>query len=211
MGAVDYLKQLAKSISKTGSGELSGIFSDFAGTMGEVGDLAGQATRKKVANAAMEIIHGTENYKAAAKAGGEAFENLNKSMNDLFDGFVGGDSDAAKALDAALSGAQKTATGANAETINAFMGDEGIYGKYVAAAKKGLSGNDIYKAVTGNEKLGAIGGAYTYLTDPTYGSTRRKVAIGGAVAGAIGIRYLQGGTLTRKANGENDIAGVPFI
>ena len=68
----------------------------------------------------------------------------------------------------------------------------------------------MYKSYFGKES-GFLSRAGAYYRDPVYGSNRIGATAGAVVAGGIGIRYLQGGSLTRKANGENDIAGVPFI
>lgn len=62
-----------------------------------------------------------------------------------------------------------------------------------------------------SEGVGLKGLAKGYFGDPELGSTRLKATAGAAVAGGIGIRYLQGGTLTEKPNGERDIAGIPFV
>lgn len=50
-----------------------------------------------------------------------------------------------------------------------------------------------------------------YFGDEANGAIRKKVALGGYAAGAIGLRTLQGGDLTHNARGENDIAGIPFF
>lgn len=42
-------------------------------------------------------------------------------------------------------------------------------------------------------------------------ATRAGVTAGAYAGGAIGLRYLSGGTLTTNNQGESDIAGIPFI
>ena len=59
--------------------------------------------------------------------------------------------------------------------------------------------------------VGLSGLAKGYFGDPEFGSTRLKTTLGAAAATGVGIRYLQGGTLTEKPNGERDIAGIPFV
>ena len=50
-----------------------------------------------------------------------------------------------------------------------------------------------------------------YFGDEVYGKARRQTAIVGAAGIGIGGRYLSGGNLTTNAQGERNIAGVPFI
>lgn len=71
--------------------------------------------------------------------------------------------------------------------------------------------NSALKEVTGKDKMGYLRFAQGYFGDKTYGSTRVKTAIGAYAAGAIGGRYASGGNLTSNAQGERDIAGIPFI
>lgn len=42
-------------------------------------------------------------------------------------------------------------------------------------------------------------------------ATRAGVTAGAYAGGAIGLRYLSGGTLTTNNQGESDIAGIPFV
>lgn len=42
-------------------------------------------------------------------------------------------------------------------------------------------------------------------------ATRAGVTAGAYGAGAVGLRYMSGGNLGTNANGESDIAGIPFI
>lgn len=50
-----------------------------------------------------------------------------------------------------------------------------------------------------------------YFTDEQYGLKRAGLAAGAFVAGSIGLRYSNGGSLTRNPDGKKDIAIVPFI
>ena len=50
-----------------------------------------------------------------------------------------------------------------------------------------------------------------YFGDETYGGKRVGTVLGAGVATAVGVRYLSGGNLTTNAQGERDIAGIPFI
>lgn len=50
-----------------------------------------------------------------------------------------------------------------------------------------------------------------YFGDEVYGGTRTAVTLGGTAAGAVGMRYLSGGNLTTDAQGQRNIAGIPFI
>ena len=71
--------------------------------------------------------------------------------------------------------------------------------------------NSALKEVTGKDKMGYLKFAQGYFGDKTYGKTRVKAAVGAYAAGAVGTRYLSGGSLTSNAQGERDIAGIPFI
>ena len=50
-----------------------------------------------------------------------------------------------------------------------------------------------------------------YFGDETYGGKRIGTVLGTGAATAVGVRYLSGGNLTTNAQGERDIAGIPFI
>lgn len=71
--------------------------------------------------------------------------------------------------------------------------------------------NSALKDVTGKDKMGYAKFAQGYFGDKTYGGTRVKTALGAGAAAAVGVRYLSGGNLTTNAQGEHDIAGIPFI
>lgn len=85
----------------------------------------------------------------------------------------------------------------------AKTGREEAFGKAVEAFKKASE--------MSTEGVGITGLARGYFMDPVYGGARTKATLGAAVVGGVGIRYLQGGTLTEKPNGERDIAGIPFV
>ena len=85
-----------------------------------------------------------------------------------------------------------------------------LWQNFENATEKGLTGSEMYKAVTG-ENLGFIKTAVGYFSDPTYGAGRLKAGLGAYAIGAIGMRYLSGGDLTHNARGERDIAGIPFV
>ena len=71
--------------------------------------------------------------------------------------------------------------------------------------------NAAMKEVTGKDKMGYINFAKGYFGDKQYGGTRIKTVLGAGAATAVGVRYLSGGNLTTNAQGEKDIAGIPFI
>lgn len=80
------------------------------------------------------------------------------------------------------------------------------------ASNQGMDAvNEALSDVTGKDKMGYFRFAQGYFGDKTHGSTRVKTAIGAYAAGAVGTRYLSGGNLTSNAQGERDIAGIPFI
>lgn len=71
--------------------------------------------------------------------------------------------------------------------------------------------NAALKDVTGKDKMGYMRFAQGYFGDSKYGGTRIKTALGATAAAAVSTRYLSGGNLTTNAQGERDIAGIPFI
>ena len=91
-------------------------------------------------------------------------------------------------MNSQLSGLQSTYKHGNIDSVNAAM-----------------------KEVTGKDKMGYINFAKGYFGDKQYGGTRIKTALGAGAATAVGVRYLSGGNLTTNAQGERDIAGIPFI
>lgn len=52
-------------------------------------------------------------------------------------------------------------------------------------------------------------GAGKYAIAGTWGDKAKKAGV--YMGGAIGLRMLNGGTITRNNSGERDIAGIPFI
>ena len=71
--------------------------------------------------------------------------------------------------------------------------------------------NAATKEATGKDTMGYINFAKGYFGDKQYGGTRIKTVLGPGAATAVGVRYLSGGNLTTNAQGEKDIAGIPFI
>jgi len=63
----------------------------------------------------------------------------------------------------------------------------------------------------GKQGLGPLNTARGYFGDEQFGKARTKVAIAGAVGVGVAARYLSGGNLTTTAQGERNIAGIPFI
>ena len=76
-----------------------------------------------------------------------------------------------------------------------------------------LAGDDFQKFIgrEGKEGMGAFNTARGYFGDEELGKTRRRVALGAGAATAVGVRYLSGGNMTTTAQGERNIAGIPFI
>ncbi len=76
-----------------------------------------------------------------------------------------------------------------------------------------LAGDDFQKFIgrEGKKGLGAFNTARGYFADEQHGKTRMKVAAAGVIGGGIAARYLSGGNMTTTAQGERNIAGIPFI
>ena len=85
----------------------------------------------------------------------------------------------------------------------------GLHGAYKAGTVDSV--NSALKDVTGKDKMGYMRFAQGYFGDAKHGGTRIKTALGAGAATAVGVRYLSGGNLTTNAQGEHDIAGIPFI
>lgn len=88
------------------------------------------------------------------------------------------------------------------------VGESALADQLNAQAKSAANGVVDYKNSIGDN-------IKQYYDHGTKGGARKAVtagAVGLGVAGAsIGHRYSSGGSLTRKADGERDIAGVPFV
>lgn len=74
--------------------------------------------------------------------------------------------------------------------------DEALRSMYNRGDKAGIGYNNLAKG---------------YFGDETYGGKRIGTVLGAGVAVGVGMRYLSGGNLTKNAQGERDIAGIPFI
>lgn len=93
------------------------------------------------------------------------------------------------------------------------------YAKAIAGIQKHTGANAVldgadFQAFIGREGkdgLGLVGTARGYFGDAELGSQRMKIAAGTVAGTGIAMRYLQGGNLTTTAQGERNIAGVPFI
>lgn len=82
------------------------------------------------------------------------------------------------------------------------------------AMSEGASTYDLNIEPTSGAKMKNLGeNIKSYYTegDASDLATRAGVTAGVYGAGAIGLRYMSGGNLTTNANGESDIAGIPFI
>lgn len=74
---------------------------------------------------------------------------------------------------------------------------------------KGVFASDIGVGRRGNIMFNTAKNYYN-PNSSNFGA-RVGVTAGAYMAGAIGLRYADGGTLTRNSNGESDIAGIPGI
>jgi len=82
------------------------------------------------------------------------------------------------------------------------------------AMSSGASTYDLNVGPSGGAKMKNLGeNVKNYYTegDASTLAARAGVTAGVYGAGAVGLRYASGGTLTTNASGESDIAGIPFI
>lgn len=115
-----------------------------------------------------------------------------------------------------LSAAMKNMTAGSEELANATARMAELQQQSKAlrgASRTGTidSVNATLKDVTGKDKMGYLRFAQGYFGDATYGKTRRNVTLGAYAGVAVGGRLLSGGNFTTNAQGERDIAGIPFI
>lgn len=98
------------------------------------------------------------------------------------------------------------------ETLRKYAGKDG---SQMGIDVNGVGDADFQRFIgrEGKEGLGPIGAVKGYFGDETdgVGAKRIKIAAGAVVGAGVATRYLQGGNLTTTAQGERNIAGIPFI
>lgn len=98
-----------------------------------------------------------------------------------------------------------------------YSAQKKAYADEVARTEKGLIDGGEFKielGVTSASKAKNLGhNIKDYYTegDASTLAARAGVTAGAYGVGAVGLRYASGGNLTTNANGESDIAGIPFI
>lgn len=201
---VDEILGIAKNIAKASFGDVH--ISDFNIRADKLAD---QAVRKKTGSALQEVmeagISGIKDKKQAA----EAAEKVQKAVKGFRTGAI---SDIEDALTQGLEGIDTSSNKKYQKLLSQYQKEgEGIFDKFTNAYN---GSEESARAFLGREGKNGIGLANTigaYLGDAEYGSMRKKVIAAGVVGTGVGMRYLQGGTLTQRPNGENDIAGIPFF
>ena len=181
MGIWEFAEEIAGDVARAGWGDNAKITSAFSTEV--LSDLGGAAKRSDIYSAIKNVVNNSDLDDEIAK--------------DVLKGLDG--NKAVEAFDI-----NNVNINGKVQKLAAKEGKTEAFDKAVEAFNKAKS-MDISKGV------GLSGLAKGYFGDPEFGSTRTKATLGAAVAGGIGIRYLQGGTLTEKPNGERDIAGIPFI
>lgn len=169
---MSFIDDIAKTISKVGPLDFSGISKAMSLNTANVNQVAKNVainTGQNIASERSLLRNSMKNMKSGSKELAAATKRYDELTNQL-------------------SGIQSTYRNATVDSVNAAMKD-----------------------ITGKDKMGYVNFAKGYFGDKQYGGTRKKTAIGAAAAGAVGVRYLSGGNLTTNAQGEHDIAGIPFI
>ena len=118
-------------------------------------------------------------------------ENIQKSLSTMFQGVNIPEEEAIKMA--------KTVNGKNYQDFqnsNRTLDNEALRAMYNRKDKPGIGYGNLAKG---------------YFGDETYGGKRIGTVLGAGAATAVGVRYLSGGNLTTNAQGERDIAGIPFI
>lgn len=123
------------------------------------------------------------------------------------------DANVRKVFDDAIKVFQEETVDNQGNLISKGVGKK--YAEYLNNIKSGKTQEEAAAAFFGrdyNEKgIGFSNIVSGFLNDPEYGASRTKGIIGGYAVGSIGLRYLSGGNINTNANGERDIAGIPFI
>ena len=87
-------------------------------------------------------------------------------------------------------------------------------GKFVGARDKGIVASGYADDIKGSipDSIDYYSkAAKAYFNTPGKRGARIGAAAGAYAAGAVGIRLMDGGSLTRNSSGERDIAGIPFF
>lgn len=186
---VDDIMDIAKKAVKMGSGN----------------DIVGSEAFKATAQGLRDSIQAQEVVRSFNKLGATATADITLGTGDAARKISKGSRLKANTMDEArtLMGQVKPNDNITAEQIahinkglnSSFTNDADLAG-YLGRKKSGV---------------GYFNMAKGYFGDETYGAIRRKTAIGAGAAASVGIRYLSGGNLTTNAQGERDIAGIPFI
>ena len=166
-------------------------FQDIAKMISKVGPLDFSGIGKAVSLNADNMNQVARNV---ARSSGSSLNAERHALMNSMKGMKAGSKELTEAtsklekMNSQLAGLQSTYKYGNIDSVNAAM-----------------------KEVTGKDKMGYMNFAKGYFGDKQYGGTRIKAALGAGAATAVGVRYLSGGNLTTNAQGEHDIAGIPFI
>lgn len=118
-----------------------------------------------------------------------------------------------KSMRKALNAMDDTSSKAYKELAESISKKQEAFSAVSSAHRAGDvdSVNAAFKEITGKDKIGINATLDGYFGDAKYGGTRKKVAAGVLASTAVGTRHLSGGNMTTNAQGERDIAGIPFI
>lgn len=192
---MSYIGDIARTISKTIAGDNGSISKAFSKeALSNLGDSAVRATQvgkaeSFIAEALSSGGLSKEAYEQAVKDGGKSFDSIKYAQDFANSAKAEGNEKFAKALENYAPAK---------EAFEAYQSN-GSAAKYFNKEALDSDGIGIKNTLKG------------YFKDPEVGATRTKATIGAAATGAVGVRYLSGGNLTTNAQGERDIAGIPFI
>lgn len=193
MGAfMDSIGQLAYSLSKNGFGKSMAY---------NATDVARSAVYNKVASAMHKVMGEMTDEAAAATRKSIKTGTFNFQSDDIDNAvqkMMAGSDEAKKAAEEFTKLSQQYVAAYDAHKLGAFTSAEAF---------------EAYTSILGRENgalkvTDAIGG---YLGDKQLGAFRRRTLAGAAVGASVATRFLSGGSLTRTASGESDIAGIPFF
>ena len=200
MQILDDILDLAKTISKMGSGN------NIVGTEALFANTSAQALRNSIH--AREVVRSFNSLGGVAKADIPLAANGSNAARKIAKGST------VKAN--TLDDVEKLINGNN---VN-FNTKNKTIDEQLKRVREGINNRDELTASNealaqflGREKpgLGYSNVVKGYFGDEVYGKARRQTAIVGAAGIGIGGRYLSGGNLTTNAQGERNIAGIPFI
>ena len=181
-----------------GDGASKGLMSSFE-------EIGGNVVSGKERSAAQSVIYDL-------KRNGAKFneEGLSEFMKTKESGLMNRD-EVLENIQGHISDDTRTkALNASSKKISAYQAGGNKISQYMESGAT-VEAAEAYLGRKEGTGLGGMNIVAGYFGDAEHGMHRVKTAAAGTAVGAVGARYLQGGNMTTNANGEKDIAGIPFF